>query len=862
MVLTSLGRTGALAVAGVLIALTTVYVAAWMYYSGGDTPPTARLGISYDYSEALASMRVTAVDAGTPADAAGLRVGDEIVALNGRALINERPLHDEILHAEPGRVVRVSLRRPDGEAADVDAVLIEPRQGTRTFGIQALTQVVAQGTLRLYPVGFFVVLVGLLLQRPQDRNAWLVALLFAGFIAAAPLEPDLVHERGMRAFGLAYKTVFFTLAPAFFFYLFAVFPVRSPIDRRWPWLKKPFVVVGVALAAALAVQVVSSDSWAPVQGALRDLTLTGLLVQVYSAAGTLLGALSLVGTYRASHDPETRRRINVIVWGTAVGVTPFLALQVAAGAQPVEDSAFGWAYATAVLALFVVPISFAYAVVKYRVIEIPLLLKRSARYLLVQRGFFVLVTLAGVLATLALVRLFPPLAPNRPDLAVPAGLVVGVGFGLALAWAGVRVRRRVSPWIDRRFFRSAYDARRILEDLAAHAAEATSRDALAAELEQCVTDALHPERLVVYVEDADGRLRGLRGDAPPSLVMLEDAAAWLPPFENRDEPVVIQVREDEPHPVPRLEPLEPECLAPITGRGGALLGLLVLGRRRSDEPYSAEDRRLLHAVCVQAGMALDNIALAERMAARLESERRAARELAIAQEVQSRLLPQTPPPLATLDLRGVCIQARAVGGDYYDFLDLGDGRLAIVLADISGKGISAALLMANLQAHLRAQALAARDDVTRVLTRIDRFMFDATAAHHYATLFFGRYDEHTRHLVYANCGHNPPLLLRAGGDIEWLAPTAPAVGLFPTWTCATGDVRLDPGDTLIVYSDGITEAMADDDEIFGDERLLEIAIRLRGAPIDEVVTTIVREVERFSGTVQEDDLTLVVARAR
>jgi phosphoserine phosphatase RsbU/P len=863
MVLTSIGRAGALAVAGVLIALTTLYVGAWIYYSGGDRPPTARLGVSYDFVGARAALRVTAVEPGTPAEAAGLRVGDEIVALNGRPLTTERPLHDEILHVEPGRVVRLSVRRADGGASELSATLVEPRRISRTFGIQAITQVVAQGALRLYPVGFFVVLVGLLLQRPQDRNAWLVALLFAGFIAAAPLEPDLVHERGIRAFGLAYKTFFFTLAPAFFFYLFAVFPVRSPIDRRWPWLKKPFLVVGVVLAAALAVQVVSSDSWAPVQGALRDLTLTGLLVQVYSAAGTLLGAVSLAGTYRASHDPETRRRINVIVWGTAMGVTPFLALQIAAGARPVDDQAFGFgAYAAAVLALFAVPISFAYAVVKYRVIEIPLLLKRSARYLLVQRGFVVLVALAGLLATLALVRLFPPLAPNRPDLAVPAGLMVGVAFGLALAWAGVRVRRRVSPWIDRKFFRSAYDARRILEDLAAHAAEANSRDALAAELEQCVTDALHPERLVVYVEDADGRLRALRGEAPAALGLLEQPGAWLPAFENRDEPLLIQVREDEPHPVPRLAPLEPECLAPITGRGGALLGLLVLGRRRADEPYSAEDRRLLHAVCVQAGMALDNIALAERMAARLESERRAARELAIAQEVQGRLLPQRPPPRATLDLRGICIQARAVGGDYYDFLDLDDGRLAIILADISGKGISAALLMANLQAHLRAQCLATGDDVARMLTTIDRFMFEATAAHHYATLFFGRYDERTRTLVYANCGHNPPLLLRAAGGIEWLAPTAPAVGLFPTWVCATGEVALAPGDTLIIYSDGITEAMADDDEIFGDERLLEIATGVRLAPIDEVVSTIVAEVERFSGSVQEDDLTLVVARAR
>jgi phosphoserine phosphatase RsbU/P len=864
MVLTSIGRRGALATAGVLIALTTLYVGAWIYYAGGHSQ-SARLGISYDFPEAGGALRVTAVEPGTPAEAAGLRAGDEIVALNGRPLVSERAVHDEILHAQPGTVVRLSVRQADGGTADIDATLVEPRPVERPFRVRFVTQAVTQGALRLYPVGFFIVLVVLLLQRPQDRNAWLVALLFAGFIAAAPLEPDLVHERGIRAFGLAYKTFFFTLAPALFFYLFAVFPVRSPIDRRWPWLKTPLVGVGAVLATTLAVQVVSADSWAPVQRALEGLTPTGLLLQVYSAAATLLGAVSLIGTYRATHDPQTRRRINVIVWGTAISLTPFMALQIAAGARSV-DEAFGgewfWLYAPAVLALFVLPISFAYAVVKYRVIEIPLLLKRSARYLLVQRGFVVLVALAGLVATVALVRLFPLLAPNRPDLAVPAGLVAGVGFGLALAWAGLGVRRRVSPWIDRKFFRSAYDARRILEHLAAHAAEATSREALAAEIEQCVTDALHPERLVVYFADAGGRLRALRGDPPGDLAAIEDAASWLP-IETGDAPLAIEAREGEPHPVPPLERLAPECLAPITGRGGTLAGLLVLGRRRADEPYSAEDRRLLHAVCVQAGMALDNIALAERMAERLESERRAERELAIAQEVQRRLLPQAPPHLATLDLRGVCIQARAVGGDYYDFLDLGDGRLAIVLADISGKGISAALLMANLQAHLRAQSLAAHEDVRRLLTTIDRFMFEGTAAHHYATLFFGRYDERARHLVYANCGHNPPLLLRAGGDVEWLAPTAPAVGLFPTWACATGDVRLDAGDTLIIYSDGVTEAMADDDEeMFGDERLLEVATRLRGAPIDEVVTTIVREVERFSGTVQEDDLTLVVARAR
>ncbi|HSC29405.1 MAG TPA: PP2C family protein-serine/threonine phosphatase, partial [Vicinamibacterales bacterium] len=495
-------------------------------------------------------------------------------------------------------------------------------------------------------------------------------------------------------------------------------------------------------------------------------------------------------------------------------------------------------------------------------IEIPLLLKRSARYLLVQRGLVLLVAAIGTAATLVLAWVFPRFVPDRPDLAVPWGLVVGVGFGLALAWAGARVQRGVSSRIDRAFFRSAYDARRILEELAARAAGTTSRDELAALLEQCLADALRPAGLVVYLEHRGGTLRAMSGRCPPELAALDRSAPGLQLLSGTREPLAIEIREDEPHPMSLLAPLSPELVAPITSRGGVLLGLLVLGRRRSDEPYSGEDRRLLSAVCVQAGLALENVALAEQMAERLESERRAERDLTIAHEVQLRLLPQAPPVVSTLDLRGLCLQARAVGGDYYDFLDLGDGRLALVLADISGKGISAALLMANLQAHLRAQYLLARDDVTRLLTRIDRFMFEATAPYHFATMFFGCYDEVARRLVYANCGHNPPLLLRAGGGVEWLTPTAPAVGLFPTWACTTGEVRIASADTLLVYTDGVTEAMDDDGECYGEERLLEVAYRVAGAPLDDVVTAIVGEVQRFSGAVQEDDLTLVVARGR
>ena len=183
---------------------------------------------------------------------------------------------------------------------------------------------------------------------------------------------------------------------------------------------------------------------------------------------------------------------------------------------------------------------------------------------------------------------------------------------------------------------------------------------------------------------------------------------------------------------------------PLVGRSGQLEGLLVLGRRLSDEPYSGEDVALLASVGMQAGLALENIRLAETMAARMEVERRTARDLEIARDVQSKLLPQDRPPLSTLDYAGACLQARIVGGDFFDFVSVASGQVGLVLADISGKGISAALLMATLQANLRALYAQAPHDLAGILAVVNKVFYDSTAANHYATLFFGLYDEVTR----------------------------------------------------------------------------------------------------------------------
>ena len=249
------------------------------------------------------------------------------------------------------------------------------------------------------------------------------------------------------------------------------------------------------------------------------------------------------------------------------------------------------------------------------------------------------------------------------------------------------------------------------------------------------------------------------------------------------------------------------------------------------------------------------------IAERLEAERRAAQELDIAKQVQARLFPQTLPPLKTLEYAGLCRQARQVGGDYYDFLDLGGERLGFVIGDISGKGIAAALLMANLQANLRSQCAIAVDQPERLLRSVNQLFCENTTDGAFATLFFAEYNDATRGLRYANCGHLAALLLHCNDSFERLESTATVLGVFKKWDCAISEIQISPGDIFALYTDGITESFNDADEEFGEERLAAALCRHRALPSNDLLAAVVDEVHRFSPREQHDDITLIVAKS-
>jgi sigma-B regulation protein RsbU (phosphoserine phosphatase) len=259
-------------------------------------------------------------------------------------------------------------------------------------------------------------------------------------------------------------------------------------------------------------------------------------------------------------------------------------------------------------------------------------------------------------------------------------------------------------------------------------------------------------------------------------------------------------------------------------------------------------------------MALENSRLAMSLANETAHREVMNRELEIAREVQERLFPQKVPKIAGVDCWGYCRPARGVGGDYYDFIELPEGRLGIAIGDVSGKGIAAALLMASLQASLRGQAMAEIQDLAELMRNVNKLVYDASQSNRYATFFYGEFDPATRHFAYVNAGHNAPIVLRGGVALR-LEASGPVVGLLPGVGYTMDGCQLEPGDIFIGYTDGISEAMNEQDEEWEEERFISAARACARAGAKEMIEGIFRCADAFTGNAKQyDDMTLLVMK--
>ncbi|MBZ5637722.1 MAG: SpoIIE family protein phosphatase [Acidobacteriia bacterium] len=752
--------------------------------------------------------------------------------------------------------------------------------------------------------------------RPDNRQAFQAAVVFLGFSAVFGTDVSQ-FPAGWREMGLILRVTAGIFSPFLILRFFLEFPRRSVIVRKLPWLVPAcFAIASVVWGVGLTLQTAASYSFRAYERIVEILgagRVTGhALAYVGTAPGAGMILLALVAlalnTARAG-SRDDRRRLILISIGAVGGLFPCLILFLWPSKVP-----------TAVLLITLpliglFPITFVSAVVRHRIFGIRLILRQGLQYALLSRGFLVV---EGAVIFLALYFAVGPLLVRYvPDSAQSVASVGIAAVTLGLVFGTQRVNRRIMPVIDRRFFREAYDAQQILTALVKALRQLASRpDLLLQKVVDEISVAFHPDHVAVFLTEepwphlspvtgpdaacwiacAPQRtgaryalyvhraraLPGVQGGwreklAPEPVRYSRTPVARLLEGCVEGEPEILDVflaagprapRDEEQPPSPCLEDTEmfarfdARIVVPLATQGRAL-GFLLLGQKRSEEHYARQDRELLLAVAEQVSIALDYSRMIEGVAEQQKLER----EIQIAQDVQAKLFPQDRPVLRTLRCAGTCRTARGVGGDYFDFLQLGPDRLGIAVADIAGKGLSAALLMASLQALVRSHAPANAHGLDGFAGEINRHLCDSTDDARFATLFFGVYDDATRRLRYVNAGHNPPILLRqpggAGDRVRRLLPTGTILGCFPERSWQEQVVDLAPGDLLVVFSDGIVEATNAADEQFSDPRLVSLVERSAHLGEDALAALVMEEVGRFLGGVPpQDDMTLIVAGVR
>lgn len=528
-------------------------------------------------------------------------------------------------------------------------------------------------------------------------------------------------------------------------------------------------------------------------------------------------------------------------------------------------------------------------------------LRRSVRYLLIKRGFRILEAVV-VLAALTFVLTGSRIAEidrlgNRADI-VASVIVTAISIALLTA-----VNRRMMVAIDRRFFREAYDAQIILTQLG----EAVRRSKKIEELVQLVTvrilAALHPENVtILLVNETSGDLvppssgRNTTDETDSSILVFPHdgmIVRWL-----KELPVSKTLRVDElvndyegtqARERQTIRTLHPALLIPITSNNH-LYGVISLGKRLGDLAYSSDDEQLLLTVASQMSTVIENARLIRQMA----DDELIKRELEMATEVQRELFPPGPLDCATLDLCGMCVPARWVGGDYYDYFEMGNDRLAIAIADVSGKGISAALSMSTVQALLHSQLSLEGRSLIEVVSAMNRLLRRSTGEARYVTFFIAQFDERTRELLYVNAGHNPPMLIRrkqAWNDTPLRTPQSrqssgvvvnsrqppgvvergittltiggPILGTFLDEPYELESVQLEPGNVLVAYTDGVTEALNPQGAEFGEERLRSIVEQSMHLTAEEITAQVLANVRAWrSSAPQHDDITLIVGKVK
>lgn len=848
---------------------------------------------------------------GAPADRAGVRRGDEIVALNGIPATDLKRLTALSASIRSGESITYTIKRK-GVTRSIPLRLEPPTRSTAILSVLIMNTLVG---LTFVSIGAFV-----FWRRPSDTRIIVFYIMTltaaASFVGGALSQVDTSNIRGIaieptlidlsRALTIVATTLFF--APLLL-HLSLIFPVERPVlTRRRSTLFKWIYGLPVYLCICIAIFLVSFGVLTSARGnektvakgigivlliilggatiasivrltmrmrrkgfreavlssPLEILTLVLAVVAGLSvlaiwmtaklhAPGVMFGfsivtlffffgllaaypvatVMSLLRSYRES-GIEERRQVKWPLWATIVAVASrliLLAVSIGFGLAltfsdrfSVSSLALAAPDLVAKALYTLIPLSFAFAILKYRLMNIDVIIRRTVLYSLLTGAIFVLYAVLVAGLGTALIKF----GGVRNQSVLIASTVV-------IALVTVPLRTRLQQLVDRNLFRERRDYAFALRNLSNAIASSTAVDAFLRAAAGEIQQALQNRFVLIALRRGDEYVATSKIGVADEIIGRLRIPTNAIEFNDKTAPEA-------------LRKLGTSLVVPIAAHRQPT-GFLALGSRLSDEEFSPGDVEFIIATAAQIAVGIENVRLRDEEA-----------DFEQARSMQQILLPKSIPQLEGFEISGLWQPAKSVGGDYFDVLPLGEGRVGLCIADVAGKGMPAALLMANLQAAVKGSAT--RDErPSAVCERVKHIVTGNLAGGKFISFFYGVLDAPARTLTYCNAGHNPPIVVRSDGRIDRLTTGGPVIcRFFQSAVHQQDSIDVQAGDRVVLFTDGVSEARRGEEE-FGEDQLIEFVTANRGTGARDMEAKLLMRLREYTAGDFSDDVTMVIVSA-
>ncbi len=767
-------------------------------------------------------------------DRAGIVEGDTLIRINGKEFKGVGQAQQTIDAFGVGEYVTYTIKRGAG-TFDTRIEII------KVFNLPFLT---------VFTLGFGFLLVGYVvymtrpegvIQRKFGRYG-LAAMLLFGFYGLRQAIPDSPWLTSVLTAGLVAGYLF--SIPQFICF-FLHFPVRKKFaGRKW-------------LAPALYVLSVVNVGLVPLGQYLGwpQFFIFGVIAVPYAAF--MGGIVIFCHSYFTAVPPERKDALRPILVGMIVGGAGIIYTLTLTLLNPFALFFTPWLSIPGVLVL-VIPATFGYSIFRYRLMDIDLIVKKSLIY-------------GSVTATIAAIYLLIVYGIGTLlayFLGTEENRLMNIVAFILIALAFDPIKRRLQGWIDRNFYRERLNYQRALLEFSQELPTKMNLDQIMDSIVQRISGTMHVERVAVIVRDESGGLQAsVKNITPADATSPEIDTGLLRLMASHHKPLALTFLGDDRE-TATLTAREREVIQ----RSGIVLsvpmflqdrlvGCILAGEKLSGKIYSQDDTDLLSTVAGQAAIAIENA----RLHASEVERQRMEEELSMARRIQTGLFPKCRPTVEGLGVCGASIPATSVGGDYFDYIELGKDKLLVVVADVSGKGMSAALYMSKIQGMIQLAAHMYASP-RELLVHVNRRLYDGIERNSFITMVLGMFDLARKEVVFCRAGHNRPLV-SVDGECRYLEPEGIGLGLErgPVFEDHLEELRLPlvPGSAFLLYSDGLTEARDPGAREFGEEALRDVFESNRHLPVETMHQNILGAVDAFRGSAdQHDDITLVTITYR